>query len=217
MSNYIKKVAVFCGSSLGNDESIREQSRLIGHGLGKGGYDLIYGGGTTGLMGIVAEAALAAGSKVKGIVPHIFRGANGKEQGYLKGSEEVLVEGMAARKEQMITEADAAIILPGALGSLDEIYEMAVAQQLKTYSDPDAKIQPVIVLNYDGYYDGQIASLDKMIEKGFLDPNFREFITFVDTAEEAISLLNEYNDREPYVASQFKSGKTLPKLPKPKM
>lgn len=211
MARYIQDVVVFCGSSLGNDEGIVGQARRLGELIGQNQYNLIYGGGTTGLMGIVSEAALKAGAAVKGIIPKIFHAAGAKEQGSLDGSNDLIVDTMAARKQQMLDDSQAGIILPGAYGSLDEIYEMATAQQLKTYLEPESIVQPIIVINYEGYYDGQIASLDKMVEKGFLTPEFRKFITFVRDADEAVEALNEFNRYGPRQAKQFQS----PPAPKP--
>ena len=208
MSNHIKNVVVFCGSSPGNDQGIIDESEKLGRLLGENGYDFIYGGGTSGLMGVSAKAALAAGSFVKGVIPKIFHTAGSKEQGHLQGALEQVVDSMSERKEIMMDEADACIVLPGAYGSLDEIYEMAVAQQLKVYTDPEANVQPIIVLNFEGFYDGQIASLDKMVEKGFLSADMREFVQFVDTADEAIAVLNASNAIAPVQAKQY--------LPKPK-
>ncbi len=203
MAGYIQNVVVFCGSSTGNDTKIMAETEQLGRLLGQNGFGLIYGGGTHGLMGIVAKAALKAGAKVKGIIPEIFNKGGLGNQGELPGAEEHVVENMLIRKDQMILQADAAITLPGGFGSLDEIFEMAVTQQLKAFAEPDTPIQPLIVVNIDGYYDGQIANIDKMIEKEFLKAEFRNLIIFVDSAAEAIDVLRSLNAAPPVPAQDI--------------
>lgn len=193
MSAHIKTVVVFCGSSDGSDPAITQQAEDLGRLLGQNGYDLIYGGGNTGLMGVIAKAASENGSQVKGIIPKIFHKAGDASQGSLAGTDEHVVENMLVRKDQMILEADAGIALPGGYGTLDEIYEMAVVQELKMYAAPDELIQPLLVINYDGFYDGIIAHHQVMQDKGFLRPGRNEIVTFVADAAEAIDTLNRVN------------------------
>ncbi len=205
MGEYINKVVVFCGSSLGNDPKIIQETERLGALLGQNGFNLIYGGGTSGLMGVVSKAALENGAAVQGVIPEIFNKAGAKEQGTLEGADNHIVENMMIRKDRMIFMADAGIILPGGFGTLDEIYQMAVEQQLKTYAEPETKLQPVIVVNIDGYFDGMKIMADKMVEKGYLDPDHAKFIQYVDNADEAIELLKSFDERKPVPAKNYQS------------
>jgi uncharacterized protein (TIGR00730 family) len=209
MGGYIRNVVVFCGSADGHDPLIREQAKIVGTRLAKSGYGVIYGGGTSGLMGIVAEAALRGGAKVKGIIPKIFQKSGSKEQGSLAGADEHIVEDMMVRKGQMLIDSDAGIALPGGLGSLDEIYEMAVAEYLRTFAAPNTPIKPLIVINFEGYYDPLITMMDTMIEKGFLKAEYKNMIVFVDNAEQAVHMLNRFNEQEPLAAKNYRDYKPL--------
>jgi uncharacterized protein (TIGR00730 family) len=204
MEKYINKVVVFCGSSPGNDPEIVNQTELLGELLARRSYELIYGGGDDGLMGVLSKAVLKAGGRVKAYIPEIFRKSAGRLKAGSGRIEEHIVEDMLTRKDKMILDADAGIALPGGFGSLDEIFEMAVTQQIKSYVAPDQFVQPLIVINYNGYYDGQKASIEKMVEKGMLRKDHAKFIIFASDVNEAIDFLDKLNKQPPQKASKFK-------------
>jgi len=201
---HIKKVLVFCGAQEGNNPVFKEQAQALGRMLAENGYELVYGGGAAGLMGAVSEAALKAGGKVKGIIPKIFQKAGAASQGGSPdGVDEDIVETIMIRKDRMILESDAAIAIPGGFGTLDEIYEMIVAQELKVYNVPDKPVQPMIVVNVGGFFNGIREQLRASVEAGFIRPGRADLITFVDTVEDAVKLLNEANSKAPVPSGAF--------------
>lgn len=206
MAGHINKIVVFCGSQFGRDQAIIQEAQKLGRLLGESRYNLIYGGGADGLMGVVSRAAIQSGARVKGIIPKIFWRA---AESLPDGSEEDVVENMMLRKDAMILQADAAIALPGGDGTIDEITEIVVAQQVKTYDAPDQIIQPVIVVNYNGYFDDYIRQRQKAVAMGFLSPAHEKLITFVADAQEAVDLLNRLNAREPEPARHYQPAPRL--------
>jgi uncharacterized protein (TIGR00730 family) len=183
----IKKVLIFCGSSAGNNLVYAQNARRMGALLGAKSYDILFGGGSFGLMGIVSQAAAAQGSKVTGIVPQAFHKAGCVVP---PGFDEHIVETLMERKSHMLFEADAAIILPGGLGTLDELFEIMEAQDIRLYDAPDEYIQPVIVLNTNGFFNDTKRQLETCVRDGFTKPERLKIITFADTPEDAIKIIN---------------------------
>ncbi len=180
---------------------------MLGGLLARRKYGLIYGGGNMGLMGVVSTAALNAGGRVKGIIPQVFQAAGEGSQGSLEGSDDEIVPNMLVRKGKMIDLADAAIVLPGADGTLDELLDVVVAQQIKIYEDPGQPIQPLIVVNFKGYYEHFRKQREVMIEAGFLDERYKDFIVYVRDAQEAVEILDRANAAAPVPAKVFAPAK----------
>jgi uncharacterized protein (TIGR00730 family) len=152
-------VCVYCGSRPGNDARYAEVAREVGHWIGSRGGQLVYGGGRSGLMGIVADSALAAGGTVVGIIPQALVD---RELAH-KGCQELLVvETMHERKRLMAERADAFVALPGGIGTFEEFFEVWTWRQLG-YHD-----KPVGLLNTGGYYDGLVRFLESTVTHGFL-------------------------------------------------
>lgn len=152
-------VCVYCGSRPGNDARYAEVAREVGHWIGSRGGQLVYGGGRSGLMGIVADSALDAGGTVVGIIP---RALVDRELAH-KGCQELLVvETMHERKRLMAERADAFMALPGGIGTFEEFFEVWTWRQLG-YHD-----KPVGLLNTGGYYDGLVRFLESTVTHGFL-------------------------------------------------
>lgn len=152
-------VCVYCGSRPGNDARYVEVAREVGHWIGSRGGQLVYGGGRSGLMGIVADSALAAGGTVVGIIPQALVD---RELAH-KGCQELLVvETMHERKRLMAERADAFMALPGGIGTFEEFFEVWTWRQLG-YHD-----KPVGLLNTGGYYDGLVRFLESTVTHGFL-------------------------------------------------
>ncbi|MBL8371835.1 MAG: TIGR00730 family Rossman fold protein [Burkholderiaceae bacterium] len=152
-------VCVYCGSRPGNDARYAEVAREVGHWIGSRGGQLVYGGGRSGLMGIVADSALAAGGTVVGIIPQALVD---RELAH-KGCQELLVvETMHERKRLMAERADAFMALPGGIGTFEEFFEVWTWRQLG-YHD-----KPVGLLNTGGYYDGLVRFLESTVTHGFL-------------------------------------------------
>jgi uncharacterized protein (TIGR00730 family) len=173
-------VCVFCGSSASVAEVYRQSATLLGTALGQAGMDLVYGGGRVGLMGIVADSALAAGSRVTGIIPRFLEEF---EVGHEGLDELVITETMHDRKQLMYDRADAFVVLPGGLGTLDETIEVITWTQLGLSS------KPVILVNVDGYWAPFLALIRHSIAKGFAKPKHEAILSIVATPEEAIPLV----------------------------
>jgi uncharacterized protein (TIGR00730 family) len=158
----MKSLAVFCGSKPGTNELYMVHARMVGNEIGKGGYKLVYGGGNKGLMGAVAEAALGAGGQVVGIIPEKLRSW---EHAHVGLTELIVVEDMHTRKKMMYEMCDAAIILPGGYGTMDEMFEMLTWNQLAIHD------KPIFILNTAGYYTDLFQVMQVMHSNGFLyDP-----------------------------------------------
>jgi uncharacterized protein (TIGR00730 family) len=169
----IKSLAVFCGSKPGNNPLYVEQAKQLGYLLAAKNITLIYGGSSKGVMGAVANAVLEKNGKVIGIIPKVL---TAWEQQHLGLTELHEVTDMHARKLMLYKKCDAAIILPGGYGTLDELFEMLTWNQLNIH---DKKI---IILNTDGFYDHLILHLKKMEEESFLYDKILERLTIVNEA-----------------------------------
>jgi uncharacterized protein (TIGR00730 family) len=157
-------LCVYCGSRTGADAAYTEAARRLGTLLGEGGHGLVYGGGNVGLMGIVADAALAAGAPVVGVIPQALVQ---REVGHTALSEQHVVPDMHVRKRMMAERADAFVALPGGIGTLEELYEVWTWHQLG-YHD-----KPIGLLNVAGFYDRLLDFMDHCVAQGFLDPAVR--------------------------------------------
>src|ERR1700761_6746547 len=168
-----RRVCVFCGSKAGADAAYRAESVALGRLLGKAGLGLVYGGAQVGLMGALADAALANGSEVIGVIPRALAGVEVAHQGL---SQLVLVETMHERKALMVQEADAFVALPGGFGTLDEFFEVLTWAQLGIHT------KPCLLVNTDGYYDQLLSFIGIAVDQGFLKEKNRALIHVTDSA-----------------------------------
>lgn len=157
--NSICSVAVFCGSRPGNDPAFMKDATALGQLLAENKIRIVYGGGGKGLMGAVADAALQAGGHITGIIPKLLTEWEQQHHGL---TELIIVEDMHTRKKMMYEKADAAIILPGGYGTLDEFFEMLTWNNLNIHN------KPIFLLNTHGYYDHLIAHILHMEKEEFL-------------------------------------------------
>ena len=155
----MKAVCVYCGSSTGARSAYSERAALLGTRLAREGLSLVYGGGNVGLMGIAADAALAAGGEVIGVIPEQLVGWEVAHRGLTRLE---VVATMHERKARMFDLSDAFVALPGGFGTLDEMFEMLTWRQLGLGDKPCA------FLDVDGYYAPLMAMLDRMLAEGFL-------------------------------------------------
>jgi hypothetical protein len=153
-------VCIYCGSRPGTDAAYAKAARETGRLIGQRGWQLVYGGGKVGLMGIVADAVMEAGGRVVGIIP---RKLQDREVGHTGLSEAHIVETMHQRKQMMAERADVFLALPGGIGTLEELFEVWTWRQIG-YHD-----QPIGLLNVNGFYDGLLAFLEHTAQSGFLD------------------------------------------------
>lgn len=173
-------ICVFCGSQYGSDPRYRTAASQLGQLAGAAKLDVIYGGGHVGLMGAVADAAIAAGGRVIGLIPERLLE---REVGHRAISELIVTRDMFDRKAQMISRSGAFVILPGGLGTLDELLEVVTLRQLG-YHD-----KPIILVNLGGYWDPLIALVDRVVEHNFAAPNARTLYRIVDSIEEVLPAL----------------------------
>jgi hypothetical protein len=162
-----KRVCVYAGSSDAVDRRHLEAAASMGKLLAERGITMVYGGGRVGLMGAAADAALAAGGEVIGVIPTKLRT---KERTHTGLTELFVVDGMHARKSMMAHLSDAFVALPGGLGTLEEVFEAA------TWTLLDYHAKPVGLLDAGGYYRGLVAFLDHAVAEGFVRPAHREIL-----------------------------------------
>lgn len=179
----LRSVCVYCGSSPGADPEFVTSAAAVGRALALAGIRLVYGGGATGLMGALADAALAAGGEVVGVIPRrLFR----REVAHRAVTELVEVGSMHERKQRMADLSDGFVALPGGLGTLEELIEMATWAQLGIHS------KPVAVLDVAGYWRPLAALLDHAVAHGFLTPDSRALVAFVSDVEHLVPALRTH-------------------------
>lgn len=171
-------VCVYCGSRSGHDPAFAEVARATGQWIGAHGGQLVYGGGRNGLMGVVADAALAAGARVTGIIPASMVE---KEWGHTGCTDLQVVDTMHERKRRMAEQADAFVALPGGIGTLEEFFEAWTWRQLG-YHD-----KPVGLLNLNGYYNGLLAFLRTSVAQDFMAPWQMDLIRVSDSVPELLA------------------------------
>ncbi|EWS56224.1 MULTISPECIES: TIGR00730 family Rossman fold protein [unclassified Methylibium] len=164
-------LCVYCGSRLGDDPAHAHAARAVGREIAQRGWQLVYGGGNVGLMGIVADAALAGGAPVIGVIP---RSLMEREVGHSGLSELHVVETMHQRKQGMAEQADAFLALPGGIGTFEELFEVWTWRQLG-YHD-----QPIGLLNVGGYYNALVAFMQQTVDAGFVSDGTRAMLEIGD-------------------------------------
>jgi len=173
-----KSIAVFCASANGARPEYRAAAEELGRAIASRGLGLIYGGARVGLMGAVADAALAAGGHVVGVIPHVLVDKEVAHQGI---TELHVTSTMHTRKALMAEKADAFLILPGGYGTFEEMFEVLAWQTLKIHS------KPVVLLNVAGFYDKLLEFLDVCDREGVLRGN-RHILLVANTVDEALQL-----------------------------
>lgn len=173
----IRRLCVYCGASAAVDDIYREAARTLGRELAEAGLELVYGGGRVGLMGLMAEAALAAGGRVTGVIPAHLSAAELAHPGL---SELLVVPTMHDRKREMAERADAFAVLPGGIGTLDETFEMLSWKQLRLHD------KPIFIVDIGGYWQKLRALLDHIVDSGFARAETR---TLIETVPSVAGLL----------------------------
>lgn len=171
----INSLAVFCGSKSGNNPLYEQQAKHLGHLLASKKITLIYGGGNKGIMGAVSNAVLEKEGKVIGIIPEILKDREHHHSGI---TELIIVDDMHTRKKILYEKCDAAIILPGGFGTMDEFFEMLTWNQLSIHD------KPIYILNSGGFYDGLLIHINNMLQENFLYHQPANSFTVVGTPEE---------------------------------
>jgi len=179
LPNSLTRVAVYCGSANGTDPAFLTEAQALGAAIAHAGLGLVYGGANVGLMGAVADAALAGGAEVVGILPEVLRDREIAHTGLTRLE---LVPTMHKRKARMAELADAFLILPGGYGTLEELLEVVTWAQLRLHA------KPCILVNVSGYWNGLLSFLDTAVTAGFLKPHNRTLLQVAATGEEAVRL-----------------------------
>jgi uncharacterized protein (TIGR00730 family) len=173
-------ICVFCGARKGHDPRWVGLAREFGQALARQGYTLLYGGGHVGLMGELADAALAEGGAVIGVMPESLMR---REVGHPGLAELEVVPDMHLRKQRMIARSDAFVTLPGGLGTLDELFEVMTLAQLGEHA------RPMLLVDPTGYFDALFRLLDDIVEQGLASPQDVQALQRVASVSEAMALL----------------------------
>ncbi|MDJ1009491.1 MAG: TIGR00730 family Rossman fold protein [Paracoccaceae bacterium] len=161
-------VCVFCGARSGDDPAYAEAARALGAAIAENGWELVYGAGDVGLMGAVADAAVAGGARSLGVIPtHLLP----REKGRHDLSSYVVTENMHERKKVMFMNSDVVAVLPGGAGSLDEFFEVLTWAQLGLHE------KPIYLVDIAGYWQPLLALVDHVIARGFADGSLRGFVS----------------------------------------
>lgn len=174
----IAAVTVFCGSKPGHDSAYLAQAQSLGKALAQKEIVLVYGGGNKGIMGAVANACLDAGGKVIGIIPKLLLEWEAQHTGL---TELLVTDSMHARKLLLYEKCDVAIVLPGGMGTMDELFEMLTWNNLKIHN------KKVFILNVNGFYNPLIALLDTMEQSGFMYEDWKQRLLVCNSVEEIMS------------------------------
>lgn len=177
------RIGVYCGSRTGNGEQFATAAADLGRLLGERGIGVVYGGGQVGLMGILADAALAAGGEVIGVIPHALAAREVDHPGVTKLHK---VDTMHERKAMMADLSDAFITMPGGIGTLEELSEIWSWAYLGIHH------KPVGLLNVDGYYDPLLAFMDRALQAGFVQPVHRELLQVASQPAALVDALTTY-------------------------
>ena len=181
----LRSACVYCGASTRVNAIYKEAARRLGAILGERSVELVYGGGRVGLMGILADAALAAGGRVTGVIPEHIQSL---EVGHTGLTNLIVVETMHERKRAMIDRSSAFVVLPGGFGTLDETFEILSWKQLRLHD------KPVVLVDIDGFWGPLVALIDHVVDQGFALPGNRRMFTVVRQVEDVIDALGRQPD-----------------------
>ena len=183
----MNSICIFCGSAVGNDPLFLQAAQLTGETIARQGKTLVYGGGRSGLMGVVADSALQAGGRVIGVIPTALVD---RELAHPNLTELHIVKNMHERKTKMAELSDGFIALPGGAGTLEEIFEQWTWSQLGIHQKPCA------FLNVAGFYDDLLKFLRQTSEKGFTQPRFCEALIVSNCIDNILQRFEQYRAPE---------------------
>lgn len=179
----MKKICIFCGSSMGFDPIYKEKAAELGHVLADHGCELLFGGGSVGLMKVIADVMMERGCKVTGtITKHLLD----MHVGHDGIDELIVVESMAERKKILEDMADGFIALPGGIGTMDEFFEAYVLSQLRVFD------KPVALYNVNGYYDGIVNFIKHIADEGFMRREHAENLIVSDDANDLMEQMRRF-------------------------
>jgi len=175
----LRRVAVFCGSAYGHNPAFRAEASALGAAIAQAGLGLVYGGACRGLMGAVADAALAGGAEVIGVLPDVLQG---REIAHKSLTSLELVPGMHQRKARIHQLADAILTLPGGYGTLDELLEAVTWAQIGLHA------KPCILINTAGYWNGLLTFIDTAVTAGFIEARNKALLRVAPDAAAALEM-----------------------------
>ncbi|MGE0036850.1 MAG: TIGR00730 family Rossman fold protein [Xanthobacteraceae bacterium] len=178
----IKSICVYCASGPGTNPAYVAAAKSLGRILAENGVRLIYGGGSVGLMGAIADAVLESGGEITGIIPEFLMN---REHMLLRAQERIVTRDMHERKRIMFERADAFVALPGGVGTLEELVEQITWAQLGRHK------KPILIANIDGFWDPLCVLLDRMRETLFIRPGFTVDVLVADRVEDILPKLTE--------------------------
>lgn len=182
-TNNIRNVCVFLGSSLGNREIYKEATELLAKELVSNGYQIVYGGGSNGLMGILGDTAVDAGGYITGIITEQLDDIEVGHQGL---NELIIVKNMHERKKMMADKSQAVVCLPGGVGTWEEFFESLTWNQL------GLQTKPIILLNIENYYSKLKIFIQHAVDEGFLPQSTSDELVLVDDVDEAILQIKNF-------------------------
>ena len=181
-----KRICVYCSSSNELPKKFYDFSKLLGEKIGKNGYDMVYGGTTIGMMGIIAENATKNGANVLGVIPECIVSLGLKN---LEHAETIITKDMRERKAVMEKHSDVFVAVPGGFGTFEEIFEIIVAKQLNCHN------KPIIFLNFDGYFNNLFKMFDTIYTNNFAKKEMKELYYITNNIEDLFSYIKTYNPR----------------------
>jgi uncharacterized protein (TIGR00730 family) len=181
--NTIRSVCVYCGSAPGRSDVYMKAGHVLGRSIAEAGLRLVYGGGTKGIMGAVADSALRAGGKVTGIIPRFLINREATEPALGRLDELVITENMHQRKHTMFEKSDAFVALPGGIGTVEEIVEIMTWAQLGHHR------KPIVFANIDGFWDPMMNLIDHMRAEGFVHTSHLVRPLVIGRAEAVVAAL----------------------------
>lgn len=182
-TNNIRNVCVFLGSSLGNREIYKEATELLAKELVSNGYQIVYGGGSNGLMGVLGDTAVDAGGYITGIITEQLDDIEVGHQGL---NELIIVKNMHERKKMMADKSQAVVCLPGGVGTWEEFFESLTWNQL------GLQTKPIILLNIENYYSKLKIFIQHAVDEGFLPQSTSDELVLVDDVDEAILQIKNF-------------------------
>ncbi|WP_295964077.1 TIGR00730 family Rossman fold protein [uncultured Bartonella sp.] len=187
----INSICVYCGSSSGNNPDYVQSANRLGQLLAQAGITLVYGGGTSGIMGTIARAVKSNGGKVVGIIPDFLIKKEARNKNDDLFDEFIVTETMHQRKQLMFDRSDAFLALPGGIGTLEEIVEIMTWAQLGRHT------KPIAFANIDGFYNPMIALLDHMARQGFIHSDYRLKPLVIDDIEKIVTAISRNQESHP--------------------
>ena len=179
--SHLESICVYCGSSSRAAPAFLDAAEQLGRRIGREGRTLVYGGGRLGLMGRVADGALSEGGRVVGIIPeHLHK----VEVQHDDVTELLIVDTMHTRKAEMVRRSDGFVVLPGGIGTLDELVEIMSWRQLGLHG------KPIVIVDQDGYFEPFRHLMEHIVSANFAAPSVAGYVTYVETAEAALDALD---------------------------